>query len=238
MASFVKPMQNFMQTMPFYGNYQKISDQNTPLYQQSPQVPHHHQPTAYDPKSPGYTTKPVQYSPGISRARQAFTKFRRYLKIVAFISNLISGFLALGMSISMIYMTAVYLGTKDLTKPGKSGVTLTPWGSATKTWPTYMLFAASTLTFLGAAFSLLSACCSSRTKTMFSVVYYLAHIGFWAGIAVVYRLSKTGKDLWGWSCEMTPDGPRQTAFKDDLNFEFMCNLQVCVSWIEPLGLDN
>lgn len=228
MASFVKPMQNFMQTLPFYGNYQNIGDQHTPLYQQSPPVPHHQQPTAYDPKSPDYATKPVQYSPGISRARQTFTRFRRYLKIVAFISNLISALLSFGMSTSMIYMTIVYLGTKDQTKQGKGGVALTPWAPDTKTWPTYMLLAASILTFLGAAFSLLRACCSSRTKTMFSFLYYITHVGIWAGIAVAYRLGKTGKDLWGWSCDMKPDGPRQTLFKDDLNFKVMCDLQVRV----------
>lgn len=224
-------MQNFMETMPFYGHYQNIGDQNTPLYQPSyqpsPPLAHHQQPTAYDPKSPEYTVKSVQYSPDISRARQTFTKFRRYLKIIAFISNLISALLSFGMSSSMTYMTASFLSTKDLTKQGKDGIALTPWGSDTKTWPTYMLLVASILTFFGAAFSLVRSCCSSRTKTMFNIIYYLAHIGLWAGIAVAYRLGKTGKDLWGWSCDME-HGQRKTLFENDLNFEFMCGLQVCV----------
>lgn len=227
MTSFVKPMQNFMQTLPFYGNYQNIGEQSAPLYhQQGAPVPNYQQPTAYDPKAPIYATKPVQYSPSISKARQLFTKFRRYLKIVAFISNLISAGLSFLMLGQMGYMTVMYLGTKDKSRPDGKGGVLQPWDADTKTWPTYMLLTASTVTCFGSLIQVLRCCCSSRTKTMFSVLYYLVHFGIWAGIAVAYRLGKTGKDLWGWSCDME-GGPRAKLFQDVLNYEQMCNIQVC-----------
>lgn len=252
MVAFTQTARNFMSILPLYGRYQNIGDQSTPLYQQSPPVPyyqqsphapqyeqfppalysqqspptpHYEQPTAYDSKVPNHEVKPLQSSSSASKPRGTFSKLRRLLSVVMFMANICSAILAGLMFAAMAYMTVKYLTTRNDTAYGKNDELLGPWSPDTKAWPTYMLLAAGAVTFVGTIVALFTSCVSSRTEMRFKAVFYLIQIAFWIVIAVMYRVGKTGKDLWGWSC-MMEGGQREKLFHDILNFEHMCNLQV------------
>lgn len=225
MAYLAKSFQNFMPSVPLYNHYQNIPDHSQPLYQQSPPIPQYQHATAYDPKAPIYDVNQKQYSRSVSKARRLFAKFRRYLKIIVFISNICSAFLTLYMLLAMAGMTALYLTTKNETGQDEVKGMLKPWPPDPKTWPTYLLLASSGLTFVGAIFSLVRNCLSSRSKIAFRLIYYLIHIALWVAVTIFYRLGRTGDDLWGWSCDMV-GGTREKLFKDILNYDAMCRIQV------------
>ena len=185
------------------------------------------QPTAYDPKSPMYNDKQFHpSSPSMSKVRARYASYRRYLKIVVFVSNLFSAALSGAMLLVMVYMVVSYYQTKDKTAYSeKKHAQVTPWAKDTKLWPTYMLLASSALTFLGALFALLKFCISRKSRAVFKIIFYFIHIAVWVVVTVMFRVGRTGDDLWGWSCQMV-GGERAELFKEILNFDALCKAQV------------
>jgi hypothetical protein len=229
MASFARSLQGYLPSMPFAPVYHNLHDQSQPLYHPSPPLPQYQQATAYDPKAPIYEAKPLQTppcSPSISKARKAFTKYRRHLKVVVLISNIISTGLSAYMALTMAYMTVRYLQTKDKTAYNKQNVLVTPWAKNTQVWPTYLLLASAAMTLLGAVLTLVKFCVSKRSRFVFKLLYYVVHVALWVAVTVLFRVGKTGNDLWGWSCDMV-GGEREQLFKDVINFEVLCKIQVC-----------
>jgi hypothetical protein len=50
------------------------------------------------------------------------------------------------------------------------------------------------------AFSIKKANSISSVQSGAGMVVELAHIVIWIVVAILYRVGKTGKDLWGWAC--------------------------------------
>lgn len=142
----------------------------------------------------------------------------------------------------MIYVLIKYYQTKNDKGAGRN----TPWSANTVVWPTYMLAAASGVTLVTTIFALFALCCGKakgnerKSKIWTTVLKYAIHVISWLIIAVLYRVFKTGDDLWGWSCSDRAKAI-QFAFKSDLDFSALCNIQVSASnflllieWSEPL----
>lgn len=229
-----------------HNSYQQMQDQSTPLYaQQSPylqqgsyaqhspqpqyQQPasyeaHHQQLTTYDSQYGGYQTKQSASPTGSSRLRKRLERLGRYLKIMMLVSTVISLILSLVMEAAMIYMTYAFYSTKNKTASGSKGQ-VTPWAKETILWPTYLLLGASGVSVLGAAVILVMLCCNFRKRMAFKLVYYLLQVVLWVTVAVVYRLSKGTRDMWGWACHNEAT-ERQQLFKEVVNFTSLCKLQV------------
>jgi hypothetical protein len=135
----------------------------------------------------------------------------------------------------MIFVLIKYYQTKNDSGAGRN----TPWAESPKVWPTYMLAAASGVTLVVTIFALVALCCSKasggNTKIWTVVLKYAFHIISWLIVSVIYRVSKTGDDLWGWSCSAKA-AAIQDAFKSELNFSSLCNLQVrlCTTLSSPI----
>ncbi len=59
---------------------------------------------------------------------------------------------------------------------------------------------------------------------MFSALYNVAHVLVWAVVMVLYRVFKTEKDLWGWSCSQKAEGI-QGLYEGVVSFNSLCTLQ-------------
>ena len=208
------------------GTYNGLPDQQKPLHH--PRYPayspsaHYSQPRAYSPCS--YQSKPG-HAP--FHLRKSFNSLRRYTGILTILSTSISAVLSVGMEVIMVYMTYTFYHTKghDPSYDQRSG----PWAKHTKLWPTYLLLGASGITCLLSLGILVATCCKSRKKALFSVFYHIVHVLLWAGVTVLYRVGKTGDDLWGWSCSENADNI-QDLFKGVVNFNGLCKLQVLMAF--------
>jgi hypothetical protein len=232
-ATFSKLAPMVRPYLPTYGSYQQLNEQQP--FNASVQAPIHQCPTAYQSPtlfSEKYTTHQTTAvqpsSPGSPRLRKKLSRTRRTIKIVILVSAAASAVLSLVMTGAMGYMLWKFYKTKDDHAQGDFPKDVTPWAKDTKTWPTYMLLLGAGLTFMSSLGSLVNVCCRSRHKIAFKVIFEGIHIGVWVTIAIVYRFSKTGNDMWGWSCDMI-NGERQEIFADVLNFDRLCQLQVCLS---------
>ena len=198
--------------------YANLPDQGVPLCHQASSYNNQ----CYQPK--------LQTTCGVDRRR--FSKFRWWVKTIVVTSQVCSGLFSLLMEVAMCYMVYKFYKTKDVSAYGRSS----PWARNTKLWPTVMLLASSGITVLLSLAILASLCCLSKNrKAMFSVYYNLIHIGAWVGVSVLYRVGRTEKDLWGWSCSSKAE-TIQSLYKDELNFSALCNTQVSFDEFGELGM--
>jgi hypothetical protein len=196
-------------------NYAQLSDYNIPLSQQH----HQQQQWSQNCQSPDPQCKP-QHGMLVQKTSEG----RRWTKIAAGISSTISACLSAIMGAIMIFTVWKYQKTKNLYVKGR---TWGPWAKDTVTWPTYMMAAASIATSLASLVSLVALCRRSKRKAaFFSVIYAIVHIGSWIAVSVVYRVMKTDKDLWGWSCTDAAKAIQKELGSNVLNFENLCKLQV------------
>ena len=195
---------------PSHSSYQNIPDtsyhQNTPL-----------QVTSYGDQC----SKPP--SANLRLRRKSYHRLKRYLKIVTAFSLAISSLLTLFMELSMIYVLYKWLRTRHTAASDYSRSS--PWANHTVIWPTCMLLASSAVTFFLCFAMLITACCRSKKKSTFSMLYNLTHVVLWAVVMVLYRVNKTEKDLWGWSCSKKAEGI-QGVFEGVVDFNSLCKLQV------------
>lgn len=153
-----------------------------------------------------------------------FRKMRRWTKIAIALSSTISALLSVFMESIMIYVTYKHYKTKDLYVEGRAWG---PWAKDTKLWPTYLLAGASLATLLMCFGLLVALCCRSKRKTaLFSLLGAAVHIVFWVVISILYRVGKTNKDLWGWSCTDEAKAIQDQLGSNVLNFQSLCTLQV------------
>jgi hypothetical protein len=66
-------------------------------------------------------------------------------------------------------------------------------------------------------------------QTWFVSLVEAAHIITWIVVAVLYRVGKTGKDLWGWACSPTAQ-KIQPGFEGVVHFEDICSRGVSEIW--------
>lgn len=69
--------------------------------------------------------------------------------------------------------------------------------------------------------SLKKANAISSVQSVASVIIELAHIIIWIVAAVLYRVGKTGKDLWGWACSPLAKNI-QPSFNNVVHFNQVC----------------
>lgn len=94
-------------------------------------------------------------------------------------------------------------------------------------WPTFMLASAAIITLLVALAQLIAACCRAKHQvTFFSVLYTLINVLAWGVVAALYRIFKTDKDLWGWSCLDTAKEIQHELGSQILDFNLLCKIQV------------
>ena len=80
-----------------------------------------------------------------------------------------------------------------------------------------------------------------RKAKWISTAKYVFMIGFWIGVAVLYRVGKKERDLWGWSCMERVKKFRQESegavygYAGKVNFERLCQAQGD-SWYVAIAL--
>ena len=138
----------------------------------------------------------------------------------------------------MVYVLFKYYKTKDIPAPNRSS----PWASGTTLWPTLVLLAASSITLLLDLGGLIALCCSSNRKRgeklegRFGNISHVVFVVKWIAVLILYRIGKTSKDLWGWSCDERAANIQQF-YKSELDFKSLCLNQVRFFMLFELGLD-
>lgn len=126
---------------------------------------------------------------------------------------------------------AIFNATKALAP--RSG--FTAWSKSTPSWPQITIL---TIACVSLAMSLLILVAYFRGGhkraekvavyyTVFAVAFFIFSIVMWgvgAGILNQSKQNGNGQDMWGWSCK---DNRRRELYKDDVNYELACRLQVC-----------
>ncbi|KAJ9650101.1 hypothetical protein H2201_009317, partial [Coniosporium apollinis] len=98
----------------------------------------------------------------------------------------------------MAFVTSIFLSTLTDKIYGRN-----VWPAEGKTWPTFMLLAASLITLAIEIFILYSYWFRfSRAERSWKLVLveHLAHFLMWLAVTFLYRYEKRLKDVWGWSC--------------------------------------
>ncbi|RDL41386.1 uncharacterized protein BP5553_01365 [Venustampulla echinocandica] len=116
-----------------------------------------------------------------------------------------------------------FVKTRDIIRDGRG-----PWSASTSLWPAILLLAVSIITFItgifiiGAyAFSVKRANAISNAHSWFSYAVEAAHVITWIVVAILYRVGKTGNDLWGWACSPLAE-QIQPNFEGVVNFTKVC----------------
>jgi len=106
-----------------------------------------------------------------------------------------------------------------------------PWVTPATLWPTYMLLGIATVTFFMNLITLCSYCCgvgaANKVNSGASIVGYImlgAHVLVWAAGMGLFRMARTGKDLWGYSCSSIADQV-QAEVESFLDFGKLCTMQ-------------
>lgn len=155
---------------------------------------------------------------------ERLSKLLHWSKIAMAASHVFSGLLSIFMEGVMFYVLYKFFETKNVYVPGRP---VGPWARNTQLWPTYMLAAGSLVTLVLAVGLLTALVCRSRRKeVVFSIAYSVAHVGSWIVVSAMYRVGKTGKDLWGWSCTAAAQEIQDQIGSNVLNFSSLCKLQV------------
>ncbi|KAH6673032.1 hypothetical protein B0J14DRAFT_61779 [Halenospora varia] len=153
-------------------------------------------------------------------------KLKKYIRILRFCTRFTVTGLAAATATQEAITLSTYLTTKDTIRAGRG-----PWAKHTSLWPAVMLLSISGITFL-LGFSILiayivkgvkAANSISTVQTSLSWITETVHIIIWIVVAVLYRVGKTGSDLWGWACS-------PVAQKIQINFEGVVKFRtVCAS---------
>jgi hypothetical protein len=95
-----------------------------------------------------------------------------------------------------------------------------------------MLLGIATVTFFMNLITLCSYCCgvgaANKANSGASIVGYImlgAHVLVWAAGMGLFRMARTGKDLWGYSCSSTAD-QIHAEVESFLDFGKLCTMQV------------
>jgi hypothetical protein len=147
--------------------------------------------------------------------------------------------LTLALSIFAVYSQAhtlhTFLTTKTIIREGRD-----PWAKGTQIWPTILLLTTSSLTVIVSMITVIGYFRGVKTAnkhaskigTPMTVVEMAAHLAVWLSTMIAYRVGKTGKDLWGWSC--SPKAQKIQDVFPEVSFDFFCKLQGG-SWVASIA---
>ena len=215
---------------------------HTPLPQHDPSEPSHHylQPNSYPqdikhplPSPSSINSKPhcdpLSYQSHLERD----SIHKRNIRALKLLARLLSFGLSLYGLISQALALERFLSTRNIIRENRN-----PWAAGSQIWPTILLLVTSGLSLLASLLILSSYCLggngvksankmSTRAGVPVTIAEACAHLAIWLSTAVAYRIGKTGKDLWGWSCD-----PKAQAIQNvfpEVDFGFLCNVQTA-SW--------
>ena len=151
-------------------------------------------------------------------------KLKTTIRILRFISRLAATAIAIVTASQEAVTFSTYLKTRNTQRDGRG-----PWAKETSLWPTIMLLAISAITailgfliVIAYLFSIKKANTISSVQSGASMVIELAHIIIWIIVAILYRVGKTGKDLWGWACSPLAEHI-QSNFDNVVHFNTVCD---------------
>ncbi|CAG8955691.1 hypothetical protein HYFRA_00010957 [Hymenoscyphus fraxineus] len=153
-------------------------------------------------------------------------KIRKRLSALSALSRGLSSITNLIMFVFMAFTIFTFYSTRDEQALGRS-----IWAKDQKTWPTFLVLAASFVTFCASLLALLLfCCCFKRAANSWKVVVftYAIQIAMWLLVTFLYRYEKRLNDLWGWSCS---DIAWELQHKGNasVNFDRLCDIQT-VTW--------
>lgn len=145
--------------------------------------------------------------------------------------SLISKFLTTALIITMAYVLYKFYTTKDIAAPQANRTS--PWAKGTQLWPALMLAISSFLSLVAEIGEFIASSCGSRLKngekieSSFTTAGRVVWVVKWVTVAILYRIGRTTRDLWGWSCDRRADDVQQ--FYPELDFHQLCTVQVSAS---------
>lgn len=147
---------------------------------------------------------------------------QRWNNILGYVLGISSVGLTVIMEGIMVYVLVKFYQTKDIPAPGRES----PWAKNTTLWPTLLLLVSSLLTLLVDIGSMIAACC--RKKKVENKITWLGRtikVAKWVAVFILYRIGKTSRDLWGWSCDDRAAAIQQF-YVTNLDFHALCTEQV------------
>lgn len=162
---------------------------------------------------------------------QAIERIQQYNNIFSQVLGLFSVALTASMDGILFYVLYKFYTTKDIPAPNAKPPRVSPWANNTQLWPAFVLAISSTVTFLIDSIGLIASCCNRRNGrgkkvgSAMTIAGYVAFVLKWIAVAVLYRLGKTTKDLWGWSCDERA-AKIQQFYVTELDFSRLCMEQV------------
>lgn len=171
-----------------------------------------------------YATVEPLASPQFYEDHRQNARLKKIIRILRFVSRLAATVVSVVTTTQEIVTLRTYLSTRNVQRGGRG-----PWAKQTSLWPTIMLLSASGITTILGVVILIAYLTSikkankvSTAETWVSVTVEVAHIILWIVVAILYRLGKNGKDLWGWACSPVAQGI-QSNFSNVLHFDAVCS---------------
>lgn len=168
-------------------------------------------------------------SPKLEFISTQYRKVRRWGKIVSVVTEVITSIFSTVIEVIMLYVLYKFYTTNQLFIVGRPWG---PWAKESIIWPTFMFIATSTITCVLALAALVALCRKPHRNTVrFSLAFVVVHIVVWIVVSVVYRVEKTERDLWGWSCTDKARAIQLELGSGKLDFKGLCSLQVSTTVI-------
>ncbi|MCJ1395191.1 hypothetical protein MMC18_008074 [Xylographa bjoerkii] len=166
-------------------------------------------------------------SPEFQKLHEQDIKIKHRVRILRFVSRLISTVLSAYMVASMAYALSMYFTTRNYTLNGGGH----PWAPNTVLWPTYMVLAIAAVTMMMNLITLCFYCCgvdaankSSKIMGYLGYIVMAVHAVVWAITTGLFKMANIGNDLWGFSCSAEADAI-QGQVESLLNFNDLCMVQ-------------
>jgi hypothetical protein len=154
-----------------------------------------------------------------------YQKTIRLGMVVAIVASIISSVLSIMIECLMIYVMFKFNTTKDIPIQNRPWG---PWAVESVIWPTVMLLIMSLVSAVLAVVTLVGFCYRTKHRVVkFSLALVVAHIVAWIVVAIIYRVEKTSKDLWGWSCTTKARVLADEIGGGKVDFGGLCDVQVC-----------
>ncbi|KAK0111139.1 hypothetical protein ONS95_001515 [Cadophora gregata] len=135
-------------------------------------------------------------------------KYKRTIRVLRFISRLVSLILnAIMIGILSFALAKYYLTRNHVTADNQKA-----WVTPATLWPTFMLLGIAAVTFCMNLITLCSYVCgvgaankSQTITTTLGIILLAVHFVSWAVAAGLFRMAETGTDLWGYTCSSKAD---------------------------------